>query len=109
LKETADRTPYDIAVIEKLKGFDYEGLREKRGMNAIVFGEVKKYLEKGEVRELYGRVCDEAVKLLESVRAVKAGMEQGVDLPVEETWRANELFMQFLGFGQYTAEVFKAL
>jgi len=78
-------------------------------MNPGIFAEVKNYLVRGEVRELYGRTAQEAARLLERVRAVKAKMEEGVNLPIEETWRANDLFMKFLTFGQYTAEVFKAL
>lgn len=109
LKATADRTPYDTAVIEKLKRFDYDGFSMSHGMNPMVFAEVKNYLVKGEVRELYGRAVQEAARLLEKVRSVKAKMEEGVNLPIEETWRANDLFMKFLTFGQYTAEVFKAL
>jgi len=109
LKETADQTPYDSAVIEKLRRFDYKGFLKSRELNPVVFAEVKNYLLKGEIRELYGRAVQEAARLLEKVRAVKAKMEEGINLPIEETWRANDLFMKFLAFGQYTAEVFKAL
>jgi hypothetical protein len=109
LKATADRTPYDTAVIERLKRFDYDGFSMSRELNPGIFAEVKNYLVRGEVRELYGRAAQEAARLLERVRAVKAKMEEGVSLPIEETWRANDLFMRFLSFGQYTAEVFKAL
>ena len=66
LKATADRTPYDTAVIEKLPHFDYYGFLKSRGMNPVVFADVKNYLEKGEVWELYGCAVQEAASLLEN-------------------------------------------
>jgi hypothetical protein len=105
LTRAADNTPYNPAIIEKLKAFDYDTFQKANGLNPETFASVKAYLGNGEIRKLYydfSSTIDEIAGLL---KQVKVQIDAGNFTPVKEIWKLNGLFSESLLFGQYVSQV----
>jgi hypothetical protein len=101
----ADNTPYNQAIIEKLKSFDYEAFQEENGLNSFVFSYVKAYLGNGEIRKLYYDFSSTIEKIIGLLKQVKGQIDAGNFTPVKEIWKLNGLFSESLLFGQYVSQV----
>jgi hypothetical protein len=109
LKETADNTPYNPVVIEALKNFNYDLFRETDVLNNEIFIEVKSYLIKGQVREIYGKLLSDMENIINLLHAVKKNIDKNLFPPVRTVRQLNQTYSASLLFGQYTAGVFESL
>jgi len=109
LKETADNTPYNPAVIEALKNFNYDLYCETNGLNKEIFTGVKGYLSKGQVREIYGKLLADMGIMVNLLQAVKKNIDNNLFPPVGTVRQLNHTYSISLLFGQYVASVFEAL
>jgi hypothetical protein len=105
LTRTADNTPYNPVVIEKLKDFDYDAFQKDNGLNPWVFSAVKAYLANGEIRKLYYDFSSIIEKIIGLLKEVKGQIDAGNFTPVKEIWKLNGLFSESLLFGQYVSQV----
>jgi hypothetical protein len=90
----ANDTPYNTAILEKLKSFDYDTFQKENELNPEVFSSVKSYLANGEISKLYydfSSAVEDITGLLKQV--------------VKEIWKLNGLFSESLLFGQYVSQV----
>ncbi|MCK4763331.1 MAG: hypothetical protein KAW12_14125 [Candidatus Aminicenantes bacterium] len=106
LKEAADNTPYDPVVIEKLLNFDYDWFQKKNGLNEPIFDKVKGYLEKGEIKELFGKALSDTEEVLKIAKKIKASIDAEEIPELSILWDLDETLSQSLRFGQYVARVF---
>jgi hypothetical protein len=105
LTRTADNTPYNPGVIEKLKDFDYDAFQKDNGLNPRVFSAVKSYLVNGEIRKIYYDFSSTIEEIIGLVKQVKRQIDAGNFTPVKEIWKLNGLFSESLLFGQYVSQV----
>jgi hypothetical protein len=109
LKETADITPYNPEVIEALKNFNYDLYGETNGLNKEIFAEVKSYLIKGQVREIYGKLLSDMGIMIDLLQKVKKNIDKNQFPPVRTVRQLNQVYSISLLFGQYVAAVFADL
>jgi hypothetical protein len=106
LTVTANYTPYNQDVIDKLAVFDYRGFQTRHELNATIFAEVENFLKNGDIRGFYARMLADAEALSERLHGIKAGTDAGQFPEIYDLWRLNQEFSQSLLLGQYAAEVF---
>jgi hypothetical protein len=106
LKQLADDTPYNMAVNEALKSFDYDAFKEENGLRTDMFDLVKKYLKKGDIRGNYGEVVTRTAELREILAALKAQVDAGLFPKISDVWKLNQAYTDTFLFGQYVAQVF---
>jgi hypothetical protein len=106
LTQTADVTPYNLEVIEKLIAFDYGAFRREKQLNRVVFSQVESFLARGDIRGVYHRFLSIAEELLVRLNTIKADVDAGRFPFSEALWELNQDAAQALLFGQYTTEVF---
>jgi hypothetical protein len=109
LKIKADTTPYKENMIEALRAFDYDGLRETNRLIPYIFEKVKGYLSKGDVRGLYADVLSKTETILEKLYNIKESVDIDQFPEINELWRINQFYSESLFTGQYTSEVFRSI
>lgn len=107
LKIVAEGTPYNQAVIEMLKEFDYPGFSLGKGLNAGVFLSMNEFLRRGDVTGTYNKIHLETAGILERLADIKKNIEQGVYPDISKLWVLNQKYSDTLFFGQYMAMVFR--
>ncbi len=106
LTEKAAVTPYNPTVIAKLLDFNYDLFRKKNNLIEPVFKDVRFYLSKGKIREMYGRGLLITEEILEKAKAVKAKFDV-YELPdASMLYDLSELCSRSFLFGRYVARVF---
>jgi len=105
------RIPYNPAVVDKLKNFDYPGFAElpDRFMNKPAFNEARSYLSRGDIRGLYGKMKSDFKKIARLLKSIYRSIDEEKTIPVKETWKLNHVYSQTLLLGQYTAQVCSAI
>ncbi len=109
LKQKADVTPYNPVIINELLNFDYDGLSEQEGLNESVFKQVKAFLSKGKIREMYGQAFLHTQDILCNANFIRERMEEGVFPGISNLHALNEIYVQSLLFGKYSAQVFQKI
>jgi hypothetical protein len=106
LIETAEATPYNPVVIDRLNKFDYDTFMTVNTLNPVIFNELASYLSRGDItgtfKHSYAGLCS-LEKLLMSIKE-GLSMNQMPLLPV--LWQLNETCAQTTLFGSYAARVF---
>lgn len=109
LKSTAAYTPYNQAVIENLKAFDYDGYICGSNLNPLVFKNVREYLAIGDVTGAYNQIYKNKSLLLEKLLFLKSFVSKGSLPPISEIWDLNQSYSNELLFGQYIAMIFSSI
>lgn len=106
LAKIAAVTPYKRAIIEKLKGLDYEGFQTRDGLNGATFKKVEQYLGKGDVTGLFVEMLAGTETLLDMLYALKETVDKD-QLPLNQSlWNLAQAYSEFHMSGQYAARVF---
>ncbi len=106
LIKTAEATPYNQEVIDKLEKFDYVSFAQANDLNGIIFKEVEQRLGTGDITGCYKNAYAgiyNIEKLLVSMQ-YEATLSIIPRLPV--LWKLNGLCSDTLIFCQYVAMVF---
>ncbi len=98
-------TPYKKSVIDGLKIFDYDGLREKAGLMPVVFDHVKGYLERGDVRGVFTAIHKNTGVILDQLYILKETLEADKLPAITSAWKLNQTFTESVLFGQYFSQV----
>jgi hypothetical protein len=109
LKQKADVTPYNPAIIDELLNFDYDAFSEQERLNESVFKQVEAFLGKGKIREMYGQAFLHTRDILFSANVIKERMEEGTFPEISNLHALNEAYVQCLLFGKYTAQTFQKI
>ena len=102
----AEITPYNQAVIETLKNFDYTGFMEKNGLNPYIFGKVESFLSKGDITGFYKQLHADVNAILNRLYKLRETLYAGDFPDISLLWRLNQDFSKSILFGQYVAQVF---
>jgi len=109
LLRLAELTPYNREFISKLKGFDYQSYMDEMGLNAVVFNQVREYLEKGDITGTFKQTHSKLV----AIEGLLAAMKN--EIPVDGLpglpllWKLNETCAETALFGSYAARIFHAI
>jgi hypothetical protein len=106
LAQLADNTTYDQPTITVLMGFAYTSFQETKGLNGVIFNEVKAYLIGGDIRGLYHRLLANTQPILDQLTVIKSVVDAQVIPENSNLWRVNQAYSEMLLFGQYAAEIF---
>lgn len=105
----AKAIPYDPAVIEQLKGFDYTGYAEKYKLNGEIWMEVKGYLGTGDVTGAYIRIEADMNNILKQLYRIQDAVESNRFPEIAQLWGSIHSYNVSLLFGTYMSEVFMNL
>ncbi len=99
-------TPYKIAVIKRLKIFDYEGYRTRNGLNGVTFKKVEQYLGKGDVTNFFNEMLTGMENILDMLYALKETVDKDRFPLNQSLWKLAQAYSEFHMAGQYAAQVF---
>ena len=109
LIEAAERTPYDIDVIEKLNKFDYETFLKERGLNPFIFGTVRDYLVEGDITGTFKHAYFNFKEIKQLLLNIQSSVLENRLPDLEIFWRINELCAEETLFGSYIARIFNEM
>jgi hypothetical protein len=105
----AEATPYNPAVLEKLRTFDYDGFKSRYDLNSDIFSLVRSYLQQGDITGLFRcshRECLEMIDILKQIRD-ELNFYRLPDLAL--FWQLNEKQSTSSLLGSYVARIFSKL
>lgn len=106
-KTASEKIPYNQAMIDQLKIFDYDGFRVQYGAIEPIFAKVKNYLRKGNIRGFDAAVLTNMDIILKKLYMIKGAVNKDQMPEISLLWRANQAYIEAQLFGQYMSEVFK--
>jgi hypothetical protein len=109
LKRLADMTPYDSAVTDALRQFDYNGFRAAYNIDDKIFDRVRDYLGKGDIRSVYRDIVIDTETIIKRLKQVKTQVDAGAFPVTWDVWNLDRAYSDSVRFGQYVARVFDAL
>jgi hypothetical protein len=109
LKQKADVTSYNPVIINELLNFDYDTFAEQEGVIESIFKEVKAFLSKGKIREMYGEALSHTQGILNIANVIKTKLEEGLFHGTSDLYDLNEAYANYMLFGEYAAEVFQQI
>jgi hypothetical protein len=109
LKQKADVTSYNPVIIDELQNFDYDAFAHREGFIEPIFKEVKAFLSKGHIREMYGEALSHTQGILNIAMVIKTNLEEGVLPETSDLHDLNEAYAHYMLFGEYAAEVFQQI
>ena len=106
LKNKADNTPYNQAVINQLIDFDYDSFSREYSLNSDIYNQVKEYLKAGDVRGVYARFYTNVDSIVGILEILLENVYSG-DIPeTANIWKLNSECSHMLLFGQYIAQTY---
>jgi len=109
LVRQAEITPYNEAVINRLKDFEYQSFMLENNLNPVVFAEVGGFLQKGDITGLLKKVHNDLKVLAAMLKSVNEELYMNRVPQLSDLWRINETFSRLSLFGSFTARVFRSL
>lgn len=106
LVRQAENTPYNEAVITRLKDFDYQSFMLENNLNPVVFAEVKGCLQMGDITGLLKKVHNELKEMAAMLKSVNDELTSNRVPQLPLLWNINETFSHASLFGSYTARMF---
>ncbi len=102
----AEKTPYNQAIIEQLKSFDYDKFMEENSLIPVIFKESAQYLSRGDITGIYKHTY-QSMKAIEALLlTVKKALSLGGLPGIPVFWQLNEKCCRSSIFGSYCARVF---
>ena len=106
LIDTAEATPYNPVVIERLHHFDYETFMTINSLNPVIFKELQSYLYRCDITGTFKRSYYNIYNIEWLLVSIQKGLSSNnlPGLPV--FWQLNELCADTTLFGSYAARLF---
>jgi len=102
----AEATPYNETVLVKLRDFDYDSFMEKNGLNPVLFGLVRQYLQNGDITGMFKCAYVDVTAMIDILVKIRDTVSQ-YRLPGISLFRQlNEKQALSSVFGSYAARVF---
>jgi hypothetical protein len=105
----AETTPYNEAVLLKLKDFNYSQFRVDNGLKIEIFQEIEAYLQPGNITGVFKRIRANFQDIISRLETMHEEVSQGRMPALISLWNLNELCSSTLLFGQYVSRVFYTL
>jgi len=102
----ASVTPYNESFIAALESFDYDGFREERHLNAVVFSRLASLLRSGDLTGVYRDLYQKTGEISQLLYTVKSAVDKDIFPVIPLLWDINQVYFDNYLFGQYAAMVF---
>ncbi|MGE5343154.1 MAG: hypothetical protein ACM3SY_16915 [Candidatus Omnitrophota bacterium] len=109
LKVSADATPYNPVMIQRLQNFDYMALCHSKGLNESVMRKVAFFLSIGDVRGAFGNILNQSESILKLQQSAYHIQDTSILPDIELLWKLNNQLAESMLFGQYCAQIFKSI
>jgi hypothetical protein len=109
LKQKADVTPYNPVIINNLLNFDYDAFADQEGLIKPIFKDVKAFLSKGKIREMYGEALSDTQHILTMANTISKKLKEDIFPGVSNLHALNQAYHQYMLFGEYAARVFQKI
>jgi hypothetical protein len=106
LKIASEKIPYHQEMINQLIKFDYDGFREKYGLNEPIFEKLRTFLGKGDIAGFDAAVIANMDAILINLYEIKGAVDKGLTPEISNLWRISQAYAEAQLFGQYMSEVF---
>lgn len=106
---TAEVTPYNQEVLEKLKAFDYDGLKVKYGLNGEVLAIVRGHLQEGDITGLFKRSYSDYMEMIDILKKIKSEVYLYRMPDLSLFLQLNEKQSETSLLGSYVVRVFQEL
>jgi hypothetical protein len=106
LIETAESTPYNPVVIDRLNRFDYETFMTNNSLNPVIFKELGSYLSHGDITGTFTRSYFSFSRIELLLLSIKSGLSMNRMPVIQVFWELNEVCAETTLFGSYAARVF---
>ena len=97
---------YNEHIINDLKKFGYDTLRENNNLIVTIFESVRKNLEKGEIQKTYKKMQSDCDDILKTLKNLRGKIELGLFPEKKELWDLCQTYSKSMLAGQYVARVF---
>ncbi|MGD2093092.1 MAG: hypothetical protein PVH61_43425 [Candidatus Aminicenantes bacterium] len=105
----AEATPYNTAVLMRLKDFDYKGFMERNGFDGVIIEKVKAQLLEGDITGFYRMIYSRMDQTRSLIAKVTGDVSQDKLPPVITLWQLNRMYFNTLRAGQFVAMVFDTI
>jgi hypothetical protein len=102
----ANRTSYNQEVLNRLTAFNYAAFKNSKGLNSVIYDDVKVYLQIGDVRGIYHKLWLDTQQILHQLNVIKSAVDAGMLPDMQDVWQTNRAYSNTFLFGQYIAEIF---
>jgi hypothetical protein len=102
----AEATPYNTAVLMRLRDFDYKGFMERNGFDGVIIEKVKAQLLGGDITGFYRMIYSRMDQTRSLIAKVTGDVSQNKLPPVITLWQLNRMYYNTLRAGQFVAMVF---
>jgi hypothetical protein len=109
LIQLAEVTPYSQEFIIQLKAFDYRSFMTEMGLNGVVFGKVREYLEKGDITGTFKHTFKNLILIRALLISIKSYIYYGQLPELSILWKLNETCAELSLFGSYAARIFNKI
>ncbi|NIM12759.1 MAG: hypothetical protein GTO45_11695 [Candidatus Aminicenantes bacterium] len=109
LIETAEATPYNESVLNKLRYFDYFGYMMENVLNWIVFNKVEAYLRNGNITGVFKHSRSMFLEVRQLLNNIKEEVSMQRLPEISVFRKLNETCDEISLFGSYVARVFYTL
>jgi hypothetical protein len=106
LIQKAGITPYNQAVIDILKNFDYGTFRKENGLNSVIFSRVRSFLQMGDITGIFKHTYSRYLEIIVLLDLIKQSVYRYRLPGLSIFWRLNEKSAFTALFGSYVARVF---
>lgn len=106
LNQAAEERDYVPGVTAALRTFDYETIEKSDRLIKPIFGDVRRFLVRGDIRGVYLKTLMECRALLKSLNTIQEKINTGNYPGRKELRDLNQEFARSMLFGQYVARVF---
>jgi hypothetical protein len=106
LYQKALNTPYNTAVIARLKAFDYALFRVERSQGNKSEAAAISALKQGNICEVFRSAWMESEQILDSLMFLRHSLQNGFVPGVEFLWALNRAYSDSLSAGQAAARIF---
>jgi hypothetical protein len=106
LIQRAETTPYNAAVLLRLRDFDYKGIMERNGFDGVIIEKVKGQLMRGDITGFYKMIYTRMNRAKALLQEINTDVCQNKMPPVITLWQLNRMYSNTLMAGQFVAIVF---
>jgi hypothetical protein len=106
LCKEVENIPYNTAVLDSLKQFDYYAFQKEIAGDKEIFTDARVYLYNGDIRGIYARMLSNTEQIMGILMRIKEKIPGGVTHMIPDVYLVNRTFSQSLLFGQYVSQVF---
>jgi hypothetical protein len=106
LIQKAENTPYNQAVLERLKDFDYDAFMQENSLNTVLFEAVRQKLQPGDITGIFKSTYSDFNDMIDMLDEINLAVSQNKLPGLSIFWQLNETLARSSTIGSYVVRVF---